>query len=672
MARGLAALCWLVAASVFAAPSADGGTPYVAAPLARFEPAVAGGLEAAIKSALVGYPAAVSVGVLHQGKGWFGAYGLADVANKRKATPKTSYRMASITKSFTAIAVLQLAERGKLSLDDEIQQTVPAFPRKSAPVTVRQLLSHQAGIFHYRGQPGEKVKGPVTTAQALALFDQWELACEPGTRFLYSSYGYNLLGAAIEGASGVSYADYLAANVFGPLGMKDSDIERPARANARWAVGYALRKGVMGKAAPLELSGRLAGGGTRSTVEDLIRYAQALLDGALLSPQSHRAMRTVQLTRDGTVTDYGLGFSVFPQRGHYVVTHAGGQAGTSTLLVTNPSEGFALAVATNLEGQGAVMTEISILVQELLLDRGARWRHAAAADPLDKLLHDGLSRIQSYGLARHSFLEASAPVRSEAELPRAFEQVNRLLSREALALPGARETLEQAHHPREGEPFVRVGVGMAGAIERAFGTPRLAEGRGKGPLAFFQDYLLACAQLECAAAVRFSPELQARLELLAAAWERSNAVAVRTLRIGPSPDVATLQAMLRPAFEAAPVWPDLSVELARAGLRDAVGGRIKRGRELLQLAGELYPGSVGVQLAQADLEVLASNVLAARAVLEPLTKNAEAAVTPAVLEQRADRLRGWGKVDAAQRLRNLSEELFAVRAPTVVPAPPSE
>lgn len=539
-------------------------------------------LEGSLRRALAGYPGAVSMGVLHADQTFFTAFGLADVKKQIPATPRTSYRMASITKAFTAVAVLQLVEQGKLGLDDEIQKSVPTFPRKSAPVTVRQLLGHLGGISHYRGLATERVTRPVTTAGALSLFKAWDLAAEPGTRFVYTSYGYNLLGAAIEGASGKSYADYLATNVFGLLGMKDSDIERPARADARWATGYALRQGALEPAARLELSSRLAGGGTRSTVEDLIAFARGLLDGALLSPQSHQLMRTAQVTRDGTIVDYGMGFSIFPQRGHYVVSHAGGQAGTTTLLVLIPAERFALALATNVEGQGALLSELSLGVQEELLDNGVRWRRAMAADPLDKVLHEGLSRIASYGLSHHSFLALDAPARDEAGLPAAFERVNRLL------LSPEPELIAQAHHPRAGQPFIKVGVAMAAAIERVFGKQRLAEDRAEGPLPFFEDYLFACEQLECAEGLRFSQPLREKLHALSPSWERANARAVRTLKVGAAPDVKALQALLRPAFEGATVWPDLSDELRRAGRRETLRGRPVEGRALLELADELY------------------------------------------------------------------------------------
>ncbi len=631
---------------------------------AELDPAVRAAIDASIRSMLGPNQAGLSVGVMHGDEVWFNAYGYADVEKKIRATPRTTYRMASVTKSWTAVSVLQLVEQGKLGLDDEIQKSVPKFPKKAFPVTVRQLLGHLGGVYHYRGLASERVSKPVTTVGALSLFQAWDLACEPGTRFLYTSYGYNLLGAAIEGASGKSYAEYLAANLFGPLEMKDSDIERPARMNAQWALGYSLKKGVFGPAAPLELSSRYAGGGTRSTVEDMVRFGRALLDGKLLTPESHQLMRTVQVTRDGLLTDYGLGFNVFPQRGHYVLAHAGGQSGTSTLLVLIPAERFVLALATNLEAQGGVLSEISVLMQEELLDSGVRWRHAAAADARDRLLHEGLVRILSYGLAEHSFLAADAPARDETNLPAAFARVDALLSLDALSAIGASDAIEQAHQPKNGEPFVRVGVAMASTIEKVFGKDRLSDARTEGPLPFFEDYLYACEQLECG--WMFSDELRERIHTLSTAWEKSNARAVRALKLGPTTELKELQTLLRPAFADALIYPDLSLELSRVGLREALKGKAANGRAMLELGRELYPQSVPIQLSLADLDILKGDPAAARVTLKKVQQESAGEVTPAVLAQRADRLRRWGKTDAAAKLTKLSDEVFG-RPPLVPP-----
>ena len=156
-----------------------------------------------------GPTAGFAVGVSLGEQRWVCGYGLRNVARRLPATPRTTYRFASITKSFTAVAVLQLAEKGKLDLGADIRSLVPTYPEKQWKVTVRDLLGHLSGVPTYDGpHAGDNVK-PVTTTEAIALFASKPLVSEPGTRYLYSTWGFNLLGAAVETASGKPYGDYL-------------------------------------------------------------------------------------------------------------------------------------------------------------------------------------------------------------------------------------------------------------------------------------------------------------------------------------------------------------------------------------------------------------------------------------------------------------------------------
>src|SRR6188474_3367109 len=144
---------------------------------------------------------------------WSKAYGLAD----EHAVPvktETVFRLASTSKPLTAVAVMQLADAGKLDLDAPVQKYVPSFPVKSAPITARQLLGHLSGIRHYKGDEYDGTRNYPTLADALEIFKDDPLENEPGAKFTYTTYGYTLLGAVIEGASGMSYADYMREDVF--------------------------------------------------------------------------------------------------------------------------------------------------------------------------------------------------------------------------------------------------------------------------------------------------------------------------------------------------------------------------------------------------------------------------------------------------------------------------
>src|SRR5262249_933627 len=146
---------------------------------------------------------------------WVNGFGYADLENKVPAKAESAYRLASITKTFTSAAILQLAEKGKINLDAEIQIYVPYYPKQQWPVTVRQLLAHLGG-----GQEGSML-GPeyVSPRKVVGRISKHPLKFEPGTKYEYTTSGYNLLGAAIEEVSGKSFGDYLRENIFLPLGM---------------------------------------------------------------------------------------------------------------------------------------------------------------------------------------------------------------------------------------------------------------------------------------------------------------------------------------------------------------------------------------------------------------------------------------------------------------------
>jgi CubicO group peptidase (beta-lactamase class C family) len=185
-----------------------------------------------------------SVGFIKDDFSWARGFGWADVENNVPAKAESAYRLASITKTITAVAVLALAEEGKLDLDSPIQKYVPAFPRKKWPVTVRQLLGHIGGISHYKNDDAENhIKDPKNTREALAIFEDFDLVAEPGTRYHYSTYGYNLLGAAIEGASGLPYGQFIKSRILDPLDMSGTRLDHPLEIITNRVRGYQLING---------------------------------------------------------------------------------------------------------------------------------------------------------------------------------------------------------------------------------------------------------------------------------------------------------------------------------------------------------------------------------------------------------------------------------------------
>ena len=167
---------------------------------------------------------------------WTRAFGEADVENHVPATPETVFRLASLSKPITAVAVMQLAEKGRLDLDADVRRYVAGFPRKPWPITSRQLLSHLGGIRHYRDGEWSSVKRYVSVLDGLDLFKDDPLEHEPGSRYLYSTHGYSLLGAVVEAVAGRPLLEQLREAVFSLAGMasaRDDDSRELQSGRAR-------------------------------------------------------------------------------------------------------------------------------------------------------------------------------------------------------------------------------------------------------------------------------------------------------------------------------------------------------------------------------------------------------------------------------------------------------
>jgi CubicO group peptidase (beta-lactamase class C family) len=556
-------------------------------------------LDAAIRTLLAQRPSAgLSVGVRLGDAQWLTAYGYARLSPAKPATPRTSYRLASVTKTLTGVAIMQLVEQGKVGLDEEIHTYLPKFPRKKWPITVRELLSHLGGIYHYRDNKKEgHFKTHFTTAQALAVFEQWPLAHEPGTKFLYTTYGYDVLGAIIEAASGQSYGEYLKDHLFVPAGMTRSGMEDKKALDADSAVGYRIKAGHLVPSEEIDISSRFAGGGTRSTVEDLLRYARALFAGALLKPATWEQVQLSAQTHDGHWVDYGLGFGVFPQHGHLVVSHLGSQPETTTLLLLLPHQGLAIALATNVENQNELLSDVAAAVVETLLEDGVRRRPLYADDPTEQLLLEGMGRLFSYGLARGEGWGGAVVGAADSD---AFARAGELLSREHIAADpeGARKAIAEAHHLANGAVLPRVGAAMAQVLAEEHPEKRYA---ALGPIVFFSDYAEACAQKACPGPL--SPELVSELKWLRTQWDWAGA-RLGGYRPERAADAKELTDALEPWLSRAAVHPDFTAELAAVAHRWRAAGREADADAALELSARLHPFAVEPQLELADAALL--------------------------------------------------------------------
>jgi CubicO group peptidase (beta-lactamase class C family) len=301
---------------------------------------------------------------------WSNGYGLADLENFVPAKASTVYRLGSISKPITAVAVMQLAERGKLDLDAPVQKYCPAFPQKQWPVTSRQLLGHLAGVRHYNSDAEfGSTRHYQTLVEGLSMFKDDPLLHQPGTKYSYTTHGYAVLGCVVEGASGMTFKDYVNENIFKPAGMDRIRVDDVFEIIPNRAQGYAqTQSGLLRNSALADTSYKIPGGGFCSTVEDLVKFALAVQSGKLVQPQTLEQMWTKQKTADGKETSYGLGFGIEERNGLRIVSHGGGQQRVSTMLYLVPEKKITIALMLNLEGAGGSVGSLTQQITDILLD----------------------------------------------------------------------------------------------------------------------------------------------------------------------------------------------------------------------------------------------------------------------------------------------------------------
>jgi len=284
---------------------------------------------------------------------WSKGYGLADLENSIPVTTAAMFRTASIGKPMTATAIMQLWQEGKLDLDAPVQTYCPAFPRKRWPVTSRQLLAHRSGIRDKTPEEEVNYRHYDTIDAALAIFASDSLLFEPGSAFLYTSYGYDVLGCVIEGASGMAYLDYMTRRIFTPAGMRHTRLDDPREIIPHRVRGFALDgRGGLRNSVHDDMSNRIPAGGFVSTPEDLVRFGEAELSGALVADSSRRLMWQVQKAPGDTARrdeGYGLGWALSDWYGVQEVSHGGGTPQVCALLYLLPAKGFVVAIMMNLE-----------------------------------------------------------------------------------------------------------------------------------------------------------------------------------------------------------------------------------------------------------------------------------------------------------------------------------
>lgn len=296
------------------------------------------------------------------------SYGAADLENHVPVTNDTEFSIASITKQLTAAAVLQLADRGALSLDDDISRFLPDFPAHDRGVTVRRLLNHTAGIHNVNSLPRYwEQSGQATTPEKLiALFRDLPLDFEPGTSYAYSNSGYILLGAVIEKATGTTYDEYVRKNLLAPLQLNRMVDAGTARLIEHRAHGYTFAEGSFANASHFHDSQAFAMGSMYSTAEALARWTDALHHGRVLPAAAYRQMIEPGVLPDGESLTYGYGMEVGRIGGFHFLGHAGGGVGFTSQTLFIPERDLTVSVLSNSSAGGASLEVADEIMRKIL------------------------------------------------------------------------------------------------------------------------------------------------------------------------------------------------------------------------------------------------------------------------------------------------------------------
>lgn len=277
-----------------------------------------------------------------------GGYGLADVAKQTPITPDTKFRIGSVTKQFTAAAIMKLAEQGKLSIDDPLAKYFPDVPN-AQEIKLRHLLTHTSGLGSYtdRGDFFKGVTKPIAPEALIASMSQDKPEFAPGTIYKYCNSGYFLLAEIVAKVSGQPFAEYLRSTFFEPLGLKDTGIYVNANPPANAATGYSVIKEKASVPLDWDMSWAGGAGAIYSTVGDLCRWTEALHAGRVVSAESLRAMTTPPALPGEEVTQYGFGLVMSDFEGLPAIWHNGGLQGWSSSLVWLPGQKVVLVALAN-------------------------------------------------------------------------------------------------------------------------------------------------------------------------------------------------------------------------------------------------------------------------------------------------------------------------------------
>jgi CubicO group peptidase (beta-lactamase class C family) len=300
----------------------------------------------------------LAIGIIRSGEiVYLNGYGWADAQKKLPVGPKTMFRWASISKTLTAVAAMQLAEKKLLDLDADVRDFIPEFPDKGEVITSRQLLCHQSGLPHYNTWKVTRTEKQYPQAHpfadvvtALDTFNETPLLFKPTEKYSYSTFGYMLLSAVVERAGKQKFVDQVSEHIKKPLHLTTLQPDYHWVPIEERAVGYVLKGDEVVPSTDTDVSWKLGGGGYISNLEDVTRYAQGLLQQKLLTAPAYAAMWQPQQTKSGELTTRSLGFGAQLEANNRLkVWHDGLQEKASNRMVLYPREGLGVVVMSNSE-----------------------------------------------------------------------------------------------------------------------------------------------------------------------------------------------------------------------------------------------------------------------------------------------------------------------------------
>ena len=299
----------------------------------------------------VGRPPGFSVAVAVNGKlAWAEGFGFADLEQCVPVTPKTKFRIGSTSKPLTAAGAALLYEQGRLDWDAPIQKYVPSFPDKGYILTTRELLGHLGGIRDYNATESAALDRNAyhSVTESLKRFKDDPMFAPPGTKWHYTTYGYVLASAAMEGASGQDFLSFMHDKVFAPLDMQDTVADESDKIIPNRAHWYVQQADGSYRNVPYEdLSYKWAGGGFLSTAENLVIFGSAMLQPGFLKQDTLAQIFARQKTTSGVETKYGLGWVIPDVTEERRFEHSGGVSGSSSLLVIYPDQHVVIAWLQN-------------------------------------------------------------------------------------------------------------------------------------------------------------------------------------------------------------------------------------------------------------------------------------------------------------------------------------